>query len=370
MGTYFYEGESELTFYQELQLDQAGSKAHIASMNTRKEKIIHTGIYLFKIILYMAFAVAFIGLYSVICGRENSITGLVVLLFIMMFRFSDLDIKVSHSTLGIFLLFVILAAGPKVANMLPAGAAFFVNLACILLIMIIGCHNTSLFNHASMVLSYLLLLGADVSGHSYHVRLVGLGVGAALTIAVFLHTHWKKTYQYSFKDLFLGFRLSTERTRWQLRMSISVSLALLIAGLLGWPKPAWPGIAAMSVCTPSHKLLTQRMKFRPLGNILGSMLFLVIFFILPENARGHIGYIGGILAGLSATYCCQTISNCISALSVAALTYGSVQAIFLRIFYNIFGSLSTFLLERVLESAFLWINKRIGRKEYISDMSI
>lgn len=358
-----------MNFYQELQLDQVGSKAYIASLNTRKEKIIHIGIYLFKIILYMAFAVAFIGLYSAICGSENSIVGLVVLLFIMMFRFSDLDIKVSHSIVGIFLLFAILAAGPKVANMLPIGAAFLVNLVCILLIMIIGCHNTALFNHASMVLSYLLLLGADVSGHSYYVRLVGLGVGAVLTVAVFLHTHWGKTYQYSFKDLFLGFNLSTERTRWQLRMSISVSLVLLIASLLGWPKLAWSGIAAMSVCVPSHKLLAQRMKFRAPANILGSVLFLVIFFILPENTRGYIGYIGGICAGLSATYACQTMSNCISTLSIAASIYGPAQAIFLRVFYNILGSLSTFLLERVLEPAFLWINKRIGQKEYISDMS-
>lgn len=197
MDTYSYEEGFELTFYQELQLDQGGSKAYIAGLNTRKEKIIHIGIYLFKIILYMAFAVAFIGLYSAVCGSENSIVGLVVLLFIMMFRFSDLDIKVSHSTAGIFLLFVILATGPKVANMLPVGAAFLVNLTCILLIVTIGCHNTALFNHASMVLSYLLLLGSDVSGHSYYVRLAGLGVGAVLTIAVFLHTHWKKTYQYS-----------------------------------------------------------------------------------------------------------------------------------------------------------------------------
>lgn len=348
-----------MTFYQELQLDQGGSKAYIASLNTRKEKLIHTGIYLFKIILYIAFSVAFIGLYSVICGSENSIVGLVVLLFIMMFRFSDLDIKVSHSATGIFLLFVILAAGPKATNMLPSGAAFFVNLVCILLIMIIGCHNTALFNHASMVLSYLLLLGADVSGHSYYARLAGLGVGAVLTVAVFLHTHWKKTYQHSFKDLFLGFNLSTERTRWQLRTSISISLALLITGLLGWPKLAWSGIAAMSVCAPSHKLLVQRMKFRAPANILGSVLFLAIFFILPESARGYIGYIGGICAGLSATYGCQTISNCISTLSAAASIYGPVQAIFLRVFHNIFGSLSTFLLERVLEPAFLWINRQL-----------
>lgn len=359
-----------MNFYQELQLDQGGSKAYIASLNTRKEKVIHTGIYLFKIVLNIAFSVAFIVLFSVTCGSENSMVGLVVLLFIMMFRFSNLDIHVSHSIADILLLFAILAVGPRVANCLPAGAAFFVNLACILLILILGCHNTALFNHASMVLSYLLLLGADVSGHSYCIRLAGLAVGAVLTIAVFLHKHWKATYQYAFKDLFLGFSLSNERTRWQLRTAISISLVLLIASLLGWPKFAWAGIAAMSVCVPSRKTLMQRVKFRAPANILGGILFLAIFFIVPESARGYIGYIGGICLGLSATYGWQTVSNSISTLSAAALLYGPVQAVFLRVFYNILGSLGTFLLDRVLEPAFLWADRRIGQRECNSDMSM
>lgn len=347
-----------MNFYQELQLNQGGSKAYIASMNTRKDKVIHFGIYLFKILLNIAFSVAFIGVYSAICGSENGIAGLVVLLFIMMFRFSNLDIRVSHSIVNIFILFAILAVGPKVANILPAGAAFFVNLTCILLILVLGCHNTALFNHASMVLSYLLLFGADVSGHSYHIRLAGLAVGAVLTVAVFLHKHWKSTYQYVLKDLFFGFDLSNERTRWQLRMAISISVVLLMASLLEWPKAAWAGIAAMSVCVPSRKVLTQRVKFRAPANILGGILFLAIFFILPESARGCISYIGGICAGFSATYGWQMVSYSISTLSVAATLYGPVQAVFLRIFYNILGSLLTFLLDKVLESAFLWANRR------------
>ena len=39
-----------MTFYQELQLSQAGSKSYIASFANLKDKAKHTGIYLFKIL--------------------------------------------------------------------------------------------------------------------------------------------------------------------------------------------------------------------------------------------------------------------------------------------------------------------------------
>lgn len=44
-----------MTVYQELQLNQAGSKALIRSCTNRKDKMRHTAIYLFKICLTMAF---------------------------------------------------------------------------------------------------------------------------------------------------------------------------------------------------------------------------------------------------------------------------------------------------------------------------
>ena len=78
-----------MTFYQELQLNQAGSKSYIASFKDPKEKWRHIGIYLFKIFLNIAFCTAFISLYSMVFGKENSTVGLAVLLCIMVFRNAD-----------------------------------------------------------------------------------------------------------------------------------------------------------------------------------------------------------------------------------------------------------------------------------------
>lgn len=350
-----------MTFYQELQLNQSGSKTYIASFKDTKEKIKHIAIYLFKIIINVAFSSAFIMLFSILFGKSNSIAGLAVLLNIMAFRFTDFGIKISHSVFCMFAVFGILAAGPKISNLLPACWAFCVNTVCILLLMILGSHNIVMFNHSTLVLSYLLLMGYDVSGHAYKMRLLGLLAGAVITSVVLYHNHNKIKYKRSLKSIFQEFRLSSTRTRWQIRLTLGVSSILLIADLIGIPKAYWMGIAAMSVTFPFKTEITNRVKFRALGNLLGSILFLAVYFVLPESWHGFIGIIGGIGTGLSVHYGWQTAFNSMSAISIAASAFGMKYAILLRIFNNVFSAIYILLFYFVFEFVVDFINNRTSR---------
>ena len=75
-----------MTFYQELQLNQAGSKLMIQEAVGRRAKAWHLLVYLVKILLTMVFCVAFVTLYGWVFGAENNIVGVVVLLCLMVFR--------------------------------------------------------------------------------------------------------------------------------------------------------------------------------------------------------------------------------------------------------------------------------------------
>ena len=81
-----------MTFYQELQLNQAGSKNLLKKSETRKEKLYHMWVYLVKIAVTMAFCFLFVTIFSILFGNENSIVGVVVLLCLMVFRNADLGI--------------------------------------------------------------------------------------------------------------------------------------------------------------------------------------------------------------------------------------------------------------------------------------
>ena len=73
----------QMTFYQELQLNSAGSKALIRITRDKKERIRHILIYNFKVYLVVAFCFAAVTLFSMIFGNENSIAGVVVLLALL-----------------------------------------------------------------------------------------------------------------------------------------------------------------------------------------------------------------------------------------------------------------------------------------------
>lgn len=351
-----------MTFYQELQLNQAGSKNYIAGFKNPKEKAKHIAVYLFKIIITNAFCVLFMTLFSVIFGKENSIAGLALMMSMMAFRFSDFGIRTSHAVLCVFAVFAIFAAGPKIANLVPPGYAFCVNLICIMLLMILGSHNVVMFNHSTFVLSYLLLQGYDVSGGAYKMRLAGLLAGAVITAVILYHNHRKMTYKRTFKSLFREFDLFSTRTRWQIRLAFGVSGALLLASVLGVPRGYWMGIAAMSVIMPFKKDLEERAKFRAIGSVAGSALFVLIYFLLPKSLHGYIGIIGGIGTGFSAHYGWQCTFNSCSALSMAASDIGLKYAVLFRIFNNLFGIVCIWALDRVLEQLILLIGRQVEKR--------
>ena len=118
-----------MTFYQELQLNQAGSKSLLKKSKTMKEKLYHAFVYMVKIAVTMVFCFAFVTASSIILGKDNSIVGVVVLLCVMVFRNADLGIHTGHSTWLLALFFVIMTVCPHLANQLSPLPALLINIA-------------------------------------------------------------------------------------------------------------------------------------------------------------------------------------------------------------------------------------------------
>ena len=338
-----------MTFYQELQLSSTGSKQLIRSTTDPKEKRRHILIYNFKVYLVMAFCVAVVSMYSKLTGSSNSVVGVTVLLSVLVLRQADFGIRTTHGLLSIAGIFGILMAGPRLANMAPPLAAFAVNAVCILLLMILGCHNVIMYNHSTFVLGYLLLLGYDVTGASYIKRVEGLAAGMILCMIIFYKNQKNRPYRRTFLDLFREFDLHSARGRWYLKLTFIVSSAMLFMNLLGLPRAMWAGIACMSVCLPFTKDCVARSGSRWQFNIVGCAIFIVLYLVLPESMYPYIGMIGGIGVGYSAGYAWQTVFNTFGALSIAAGLFGMPAAVALRIGANVFGSVYTVICNKIID---------------------
>lgn len=338
-----------MTFYQELQLSSAGSKQLIKNTQDSKEKRRHILIYNFKVYLVMIFCVAVVTVFSKLLGNNNSVVGVTVLLAVLVLRQADFGIKTSHGLISIMGIYAILIAGPRVSNMVPPVAAFVINIVCIMLLMIMGCHNVIMYNHSTFVLGYLLLQGYDVTGHEYMMRVVGLLVGMLVCMIIFYKNQRNRPYRRTFWDLFKEFNINSARTRWYIKLTFIVSSAMLIVSLMGLPRAMWIGIACMSVCLPFSKDVDKRIGNRALFNVVGCAIFAVMYIVLPESMYPYIGMIGGIGVGYSAGYAWQTAFNTFGALSIAAGLFGMPYAVALRIGLNAAGAAYTWLCDKVLE---------------------
>lgn len=328
-----------MTIYQELQLNAAGSKKLLREAQGFSAKLYHFLIYLCKVLLTLSFCVAFVLVYTNLFGSENSIVGVAVLLCVLVFRFVDLGIHVPHAQFSMLLIFAVYAVGPRAANALGPVPGFFINLFCIFLMLLLGCHDVIMSNHSTLVLNYLLLYGYDVTGEAFRMRLFALLLGAILTMAVYYHNHHKKQYQIGIRDILHAFDLSTNRTRWQLTMSLTLASLLLAAAWLQLPRAVWAGIAAMSVMMPQQGEAKRRAANRIPGNLIGGALFFVLVSLLPAELVPMLGILGGFCLGFSATYRWQSVFNAIGGMSVAVALLGLPSAIFFRIFNNTVGAL-------------------------------
>ncbi len=333
-----------MTFYQELQLNQSGSKNLIKNSPTRREKWIHTLIYFFKIAITMVFCFFFVAGFSMIFGNDNSVAGVVILLCVMVFRFADFDVSLSESIGLLSLFFTLMIVSPHAAHLFGPIVGLVINLISLLLIMLLGCHNPSVANQSTLVLGYLLLYGYDVSGHSYLLRSLGLLAGGIATIIIFYRNHRKKVYRKHIKDLLAEFSLTSETSRWQLSLVLCVCIVVCLSELLQIPRAMWGGIAAMSTVLPVISNMKPRIRDRIIGNVCGGLCFLMLYFTLPPSIYAYIGVIGGIGVGLSIQYGWQAVFNTFGALAIATEAFGLKEAISLRVFQNIFGALMALLL--------------------------
>lgn len=343
-----------MTLYQELQLSSVGSKQLIKKTEDKKEKRRHILIYNFKVYLVMAFCFAVVTIFSQIFGSANSVAGVTILLALLVLRQADFGIHTTHGLLSIAGIFTILMVGPKVSNLVSPTLALPINIACIFMIMILGCYNVIMSNQSTFVLGYLLLQGYDVSGTDYLMRVVGLFVGMILCMAVFYKNQKNRPHTKGFLDLFRDFDLKSEQSRWYVKFTLIVSLALWMVSFAGLPRAMWMGIACMSICQLKHEGCVEKAKKRGPYNVVGCLIFLALYRLLPTSMYPYIGIIGGIGVGYSAGYAWQTVFNTFGALSIAAGLFGPIAAVVLRMGLNLFASVYTVVCDNILDRIFQW----------------
>ncbi len=328
-----------MTFYEQLQLGQAGSKAYIKQAETSQERTKRILIFLSKIVITLAFCVAFVGLFGKIFGTVNSTAGVVLLLFVLVFRQVDLGICTKHGAYVMLGIGAIMIAVPKIATMLSPIPAFFVHFLAIFGLTVLGCHQVQMRNQGTIVMAYILLLGYPVSGMDYVKRAIGLALGFCWIASILYRSHKNKAHTDTALDLYKQFDLKTDRSFWQLGMPLTVSVTMLVAELLHFPRVIWVGFAALSVTQMLKQDRIQRTRHRLAGVLAGVCAYWLLMQLIPMEWAAYLGMFGGFCVGFCVHYRWQTMFNCFGALSMATILLGVEGAAFYRLVDTVFGAL-------------------------------
>lgn len=356
-----------MKFYQELQLNQAGSKNLISDSSSPAERTYHILVFLIKIAVTVGFCFFFVSIFSMLFGDENSVVGVAILLSLLAFRQVNLGYDVGQSSFVMLGMFIILMIGPHLANMFSPAAGLLINFICMFTMTVFGCYEIRFFNHATLLLSYILLYGNDVTGELFTKRLAGLALGGIWIALCLYRNHKHIEHEDKIHDVIDAVSINASRTRWHIKVSLGISLAMFIGQLMGIPRVMWIGIAAMSVIHPSNALRKRsHMFYRLVGNIFGCIMFLALIAILPKSMYGFIGVIGGIGVGFCATYRWQTVFNSFGALGLAMGIFGLKKAIILRVLNNAIAVVFVFIYVPVFDKILELITNKVVSKELLS----
>ncbi|RDY28188.1 FUSC family protein [Romboutsia weinsteinii] len=353
-----------MTFYQSMQLGARELKPLIKDSEEKSLKRKYTTALILKSFLCILFCMVVVIFFSSVFGQENSIVGVVTILALLTFRFSNLDFNVKQSAFTILGIFVILILGPYLASISNPIVASLINFVSIFTIVTLSCHNIALSNHSILVLSYLLLYGYEVHDINIYInRIFGLILGGIIVAGIFYYKQRKVEFKNTFSTIIKDIDFKSERTKWQLKLSILICTGVLIGELIHLPRAIWIGFSCMSILQTSQDKLELRFKERPKFIILGSLVFAIVYLILPQAIKSNIGIIGGLLVGFSATYKWQTVFNCFGALSTAIPILGFEGAIIFRIINNLFGAIYT----KAFDKVFNKIDDMISNRDVIDE---
>ncbi|MBS5149970.1 MAG: FUSC family protein [Butyricicoccus pullicaecorum] len=346
-----------MRFYDMLQLDAAVLKEKIHACETAGERRRIWLAMAMRALLIVLFAIIFVGVLGGIFGAENNPMGVSLFCILLGIRFVDFGYCIKDSMAALALALAILLIAPAVATAVNPIIASCIHFCAFLTLLLMTTDKPELGNGGLFGFAYVFLMGNPVTGAAFWRRAGLTVVGYLVCGAVLYFKHHDKNKEIRFHQIAAQFTMSQEKSRWQLRMALGVSLVLTLGSLFEMERFMWMGFACISLFSSYPTVnIKERVWQRILGVIVGSSIFFVIYQVIPEALHSFLGPVGGLCLGFSTDYRYKTALNCFGALMMAAGVYGIQNAVLLRIQNNILGIivglLFIFLYQKLVEQRF------------------
>ena len=335
-----------MRFYDALQLDPGALKHRIRTAESPAERHKMQAAIVLRSFLIVAFAMVIIAPIASLFGAENNPVAVALFCILLSIRFVDFGYCIRDSLRNFGLVFVLLLTAPVLASLVHPILATLIHFGALFLILRMTCEQPEMGNGGLYGFAYVYLAGNPVVGELFWKRALLLLLGYVLCGAILYVKHRHKHDGVRFRDIAAAFTLADRKNRWQLRLALGVSLALGLGYLFHIERFMWAGFAASSLLSSYSDVngVRERLSHRICGVVVGSLLFFVVYELLPPSLHSLLGPLGGVCLGFCTDYRFKTALNCFGALLLASGMYGSHGAVLLRIANNLVGVVFGFLI--------------------------
>lgn len=328
-----------MNFYDIIQKDPILIKQLINESESKKEiNKLRLGIFA-RSLLILLFAIILISSLSSLFGSQNSSMAVVIFCLLLGVRFVDFGYCIKDSIINLTIVFLILLISPVVSYYSDPFLGLIINFLSLLIILFITCDKPEMGNGGLYSFAYIFLLGNPVTGDVFFNRFLLMCVGVIICSVIFFIKHKDKNKDVTFRSKIQKFSLYNHKYKWEIRMSLGISLILFIGSSIQLDRVMWVGFACSSLLCDYSKTpkIHERFFHRILGVISGCILFYIVYSIIPNSLHIIIGPLSGFCLGFCTDYRYKTAVNCFGALMTAAGIYGIHSAIMLRIINTLIG---------------------------------
>ncbi len=329
-----------MRFYDALQLDPSILKQKIRAAEQPMERRKLMVAIAARSLLTVLFAILMIAPVSPVFGPENSAMAVALFCILLGIRFVDFGYCIGDSLVNLAVVFSLLWIAPSAAARVNPILAAIIHILAFFTIIFMTSDRPEMGNAGIYTFAYIFLSGNPVWGNTLLKRGLLTLAGYVLCGAILFAKHRKKNTDVRFKDKIMAFRLSDSKSIWQIQLVLGVALILTLGSAFHLPRMMWAAFACGSILGYYSATAAQvkvRMGQRLVGAVAGSVIYFVVYQILPESMHSLLGPLGGFCLGFCTDYRFKTACNCIGALFMATAVFGLQQSVILRVMNNLLG---------------------------------
>ena len=314
-------------------------------------------------LMIIAFMFGFTQLYTFGLGSKNGSIGLTISLAIITFWRTDIGIKPLQGAFVVWGAFILTGGATFLSSFHPA-IGVFVNFISIYIILTLTSHQPMAKAYYPILSCYLFAQSSPVYGIDYGLRMIGLAGGGLIVAIVYYVHHHKEKRRRNIIDIFRETHICSIRTKFFLRLTTGLTIAMLIGDFYHVLKPAWISFTVLSLVHPFVNESRKKIVYRIIGTIIGGILYFVLFeWVVPAPWHPVLLILTGYIYLFLRTYWIQQIFITLNSLSGAMVFFQADVAFEMRIFFVLIGIAIVVLLS--LCAKFRLIDKIYGQIQKI-----